>query len=65
MRSSAFAVFIDERGGGGGGETRPGTEKRCSHNFQSDPPGSGFNKGRGNFPQQLVQRAQRECNVEQ
>ena len=25
-------------------ETRPGTEKRCSHNLQSDPIGSGFNK---------------------
>ena len=37
--------------GGGGGETRPGTEKRCSHNLQSDPLGSGFKKGRENFPQ--------------
>ena len=38
-------------GGGGGGEaTRPGTEKRCSHNLQSDPLGSGFKKGRENFP---------------
>ena len=36
-------------GGGGGGERgeapRPGTEKRCSHNLQSDPLGSGFKKG--------------------
>ena len=24
-------------GGGGGEETRPGTEKRCSHNLKSDP----------------------------
>ena len=38
-------------GGGGGGETRPGTEKRCSHNLQSDPLGSGFKKGRENFLQ--------------
>ena len=38
-------------GGGGGKETRPGTEKRCSHNLQSNPPGSGFTKGRENFPQ--------------
>ena len=41
------------RGGGGGearGETRPGTEKQCSHNLQSDPLGSGFKKGRENFP---------------
>ena len=38
-------------GGGGGGEaTRPGTEKRCSHNLQSDPLGSGFKKRRENFP---------------
>ena len=39
-------------GGGGGGEgkaTRPGTEKRCSHNLESDPLGSGFKKGRENF----------------
>ena len=26
------------RGGGGGGETRSGTEKRCSHNLQSGHP---------------------------
>jgi len=26
-----------KRGGGGGIETRPGTEKRCSHNLQSGP----------------------------
>ena len=39
------------KGGGGGGEaTRPGTEKRRSHNLQSDPLGSGFKKGRENFP---------------
>ena len=25
-------------GGGGGEETRSGTEKRCSHNLQSDHP---------------------------
>ena len=37
-------------GGGGRGETRPGTEKRCSHNLQSDQLGSGFKKGRENFP---------------
>ena len=41
-------------GGGGGGEggeaTRSGTEKRCYHNLQSDPLGSGFEKGRENFP---------------
>ena len=37
-------------GGGGGGATRPGTEKRCSHNLQSDRLGSGFKKGRENFP---------------
>ena len=38
-------------GGGGGGEARrPGTEKRCSHNLQSDPLGSGFKKERENFP---------------
>ena len=39
-------------GGGGGGEeaTRPGTEKRRSHNLQSDPIGSGFEKGRESFP---------------
>ena len=34
---------------GGGGGTRPGTEKRCSHNLQSDPLGSGLKKGRENF----------------
>ena len=32
-----------------GEETRPGTEKRCSHNLQSDPPGSDFKKGRENL----------------
>ena len=32
-------------GGGGGGTTRPGTEKRCSLNLQSDLLGSGFKKG--------------------
>ena len=36
--------------GGGGSNKRPGTEKRCSHNLQSDPLGSGFQKGRENFP---------------
>ena len=36
-------------GWGGGEATSPGTEKRCSHNLQSDPLGSGFNKGRENF----------------
>ena len=36
---------------GGGGETGLGTEKRCSHNLQSNPLGSGFTKGRENFPQ--------------
>ena len=30
---------------GGGGETRPGTEKRCSHNLHSDPRGRGLKKG--------------------
>ena len=38
-------------GGGGGGERRPGTEKRCSHNLQSNALGGGFTKGRENFPQ--------------
>ena len=38
-------------GGGGGEETRPGTKKRCSHNLQSNPLGSGFTKGRENFLQ--------------
>ena len=33
-------------GGGRGGETGPGTEKRCSHDLQSDPLGNGFKKGR-------------------
>ena len=41
-------------GGGGEGEwgeaTRPETEKRCYHNLQSDPLGSGFKKGRENIP---------------
>ena len=37
------------RGGGGGEATRPGTEKRCSHNLQSDPIGSGLKKERGKF----------------
>ena len=37
-------------GRGWGEATRPGTEKRCSHNLQSDPVGSGFKKGRENFP---------------
>ena len=32
-----------------GGATRPGTEKRCSHNLQSDPLGSSFKKGWENF----------------
>ena len=43
---------LQKGGGGGGGReaTRPGTEKRCSHNLQSDPLGSGFKKGRENFP---------------
>ena len=36
-------------------ETRPGTEKRCSQNLQRNPLGSGFTKGRENFPQLLVQ----------
>ena len=41
---------LRRRGGGGGGfETRPGTEKRCSHNLQSNPLGSGFTKTRENF----------------
>ena len=35
-------VFVEKaiassRGGGGGIEARPGTEKRCSHNLQSGP----------------------------
>ena len=38
------------RGGGGRGATRPGSEKRCSHNLQSDPLGSGFKKEGENFP---------------
>ena len=33
-----------------GEATRSGTEKRCSHNLQSDPLDSGFKKGRENFP---------------
>ena len=37
-------------GGGGGEATRPGTEKRRSHNLKCDPLGSGFKKGRENFP---------------
>ena len=41
---------LEFRAEGGGEATRPGTEKRCSHNLQSDPLGSGFKKGRGNFP---------------
>ena len=51
-------VFHAGWGGGGGGggvgrrgETRPGAEKRCSHNLESDPLGSGFKKGREKFPQ--------------
>ena len=40
---------------GGGEATRPGTEKLCSHNLQSDPLGSSFKKGRENFPLKLVQ----------
>ena len=43
-----MARFPYDRARGGG--TRPGTEKRCSHNLQSDPLGSGFKKGRENFP---------------
>ena len=38
-------MFQSGGGGGGRGETRPGTEKRCSHNLQSDPLGSDFKKG--------------------
>ena len=34
----------------GGEATRPGTAKRCSHNLQSDPLGSGFKEGRENSP---------------
>ena len=34
-----------EGGGGEGGETRPGTEKRCSHNLQNDPLGRVLRKG--------------------
>ena len=53
IKDFVFFVFLlwlyFERGGGG--ETRPGTEKRCSHSLQSDPLGSGFKKGRKNFPQ--------------
>ena len=29
-------------GVGGGGGTKPGTEKRCSQNLQGDPLDSGF-----------------------
>ena len=39
---------MQKGGGGGGEETRPGTKKRCSHNLQSNPLGSGFMKGREN-----------------
>ena len=47
MKGSAIRK---KQGGRGGEATRPGTEKRCSHNLQSDPLGSGFKKGRENFP---------------
>ena len=33
-----------------GKATRPRTEKLCSHNWQSDPLGSSFKKGREKFP---------------
>ena len=33
-------MHISESGEGGRGETRSGTEKRCSHSLQSDPLGS-------------------------
>ena len=48
-----FRTSVTARGGGGGGaeETRPGTEKGCSHNLQSNSLGSGFTKGPENFPQ--------------
>ena len=35
----------------GGEETRPGTKKKCSHNLESDPLGSGLKKVPGNFLQ--------------
>ena len=31
-------LFVPEGEGGGGEETRSGTEKRCSHNLQSGHP---------------------------
>ena len=48
LTSLAFMFLPDFESGGEA--TRPGTEKRCSHNLQSDPLGSGFKKGRENFP---------------
>ena len=51
-RNEFVEATYQAAGGGGGGrgeERRPGTEKRCSHNLQSDPLGSGFTKGRENF----------------
>ena len=44
---------LSRRGGGGvggGSNKASGTEKRRSHNLQSDPLGSGFKRGRENFP---------------
>ena len=44
-------IFSELRsGGGGGGGAGGGGWKRCSHNLQSDPLGSGFKKGQENFP---------------
>ena len=43
-------ILREQVKGGGGGETRPGTEKRCSHNLQNDPLSSGFKKWREDFP---------------
>ena len=53
MNKKSVTNYGEGRGGGKGGEgggrggkgereTNPGTEKRCSHNLQSDPLASGF-----------------------
>ena len=42
-------ICLNAKIGGGGRETRPGTEKQCSHNLQINPLGSSFKKGRENF----------------
>ena len=51
MCFNMFEGLMIYAGEGGREATRPGTEKRCSDNLQSDPLGSGFKKGRENFPQ--------------